>query len=120
MALDALCALYGADNEPWLAALLTACAGGSQSGVARQLGFSPTLVNLLVHGNYTKDLTAVEERVRRVLMGPLECPVMGPISDEDCRSNQALPFSNGNHQRIALYRACRRGCSHSTLKAGAK
>lgn len=111
-----LSATYGDRHADWLAALVEACAATSQAAVARRLDYSSTLINLLLNGKYEKDLTEVERRVRRVLMGPLDCPVMGPISDADCRENQALPYSPANHQRVTLFRACRRHCRHSSIK----
>jgi hypothetical protein len=116
-ALETMVAAYGAEHEPWLQALLTACEATGQAATARELGYSSTTVNLAINGKYDRDLTELERRVRRVLMGPLDCPVRGSISDEDCRSNQALPFSTSNSERVRLYRACRNGCPNSSIAA---
>ena len=63
----------------------------------------------------------IERAVReRVMMTRVECPVRGEISSAVCRSNQALPYSNANQDRVALYRACRRGCPHSSLTPGVR
>ena len=109
--------VYGEACLDWIEALAKACDATSQTAVATDLGYSRTVVNLVVNGRYDRDMAEVERRVRELIMGPVvvACPVLDEISSATCRSNQALPYSNANPSRVALYRACRRGCLHSAI-----
>jgi hypothetical protein len=108
---------YGAPLLDWMQVVATECDASSQTAVAVKLGYSRTVVNLLVNGLYDRDLRKVEQAVRMHLMGSVivKCPIKGEISTSVCQSNQALPYSNANSERVRLYRACRRGCIHSAI-----
>ena len=120
-ALERVQAAYGDALPDWIAAVAKACDATNQTTVAATLGYSRSAVNLLVNGKYDRDLVEIERAVReRVMMTRVECPVRGEISSAVCRSNQALPYSNANQDRVAHYRACRRGCPHSSLTPGVR
>lgn len=105
---------YGAPPD-WIVALARAVDQTSQSHMARELRCSASLVNLLIHNTYQRDRTNIERRIRTYLM-QVECPVLGRIEGETCRTHQAAPYSGANPTSIALYRECRGGCRFSALK----
>jgi len=89
---------------------------GSIQAVADRLGYSRTVVSLVLSDKYGKSTDALAAAVMSRLT-QLVCPVLGEISGEDCARHQAAPFAANNPQRIALFRACR-GCRHSRLGEG--
>lgn len=101
----------------WVEALRAECARTSQARTARRLGISASTVNQVLNGTYKADAARIEERIRGELMNErVLCPVMGEISKRKCVDVQALPFAATNPQRVALYKACRSGCPHSSLR----
>ncbi len=96
----------------WIDALRSEVQASSQSAVAKRLNYSPTAISLVLKGTYPGSLARVEARVRHVLLvGQVQCPLLGPLSLKDCLDHQARPFSPTNPQRAALHRACRT-CPH--------
>jgi hypothetical protein len=116
-ALDRVRRVYGEPCPDWIEELAEACDRSNQTAVAARLDYSRTVVSLALNGGYDRDLSNLEARVRRHLMGAkiVSCPVRGEITVTACRANQAAPFSNSNSARVALYRACRSGCPHSSI-----
>lgn len=104
--------------KEWIKALRAECRRTSQIRVARRLGVSATSINQVLGGNYKASTARIEQRVRGELMREtVECPVLGEITKRRCDDEQRRPFASTNPQRIAVYKACRSGCSHSGLKA---
>lgn len=95
-----------------------ACAQSSQAAVARKLGYSPAVVNLVLKGTYTGDLNKVK-RIIKVRLGTshIECPVLGKISTDECTKEQGKPFSASNSHRVRLFKACR-SCPFNTKRKG--
>ena len=99
-------------SRDWLEVLEGACMKpSSQAEVARRLGVSATMVNLVLKGTYKGNLQRLETLVRGTLMNEsVTCPVLGEISKRRCLDEQARPFAVTNPQRVAVWRACRGGC----------
>lgn len=92
------------------------CKRRSQTAVARLIGYSPTVVNRILKGNYEGDARAVQKAVEGALMGAtVTCPVLREIAANRCLEIQGLPFAATNPTRVALFHACRSGCAHSRL-----
>lgn len=99
----------GAVLPEWVQLLARECAASSQNQVARRLGYSSTLVSLVLRGKYTGDMQAVEAAVRGLFENLcVACPVLGEITPLDCRDWQkkARTFSTENSQRVRMFRAC--------------
>ncbi len=101
----------------WLTVLQQHCQATSQTKVAAKIGYSPAAVNQVLKDKYKGDLKAVESAVKGAFMGnTVTCPVLGDIGSNKCQSHQRRKFANTNPQRVALYRACRAGCPHSSIE----
>ena len=112
-------AAWGAPLPEWVAALAAEADRTSQSATARRLRYSPAVVSCTLKRSYKGSLSAVEGRVRDVLMrASVVCPVLGTIASERCLTEQAAPFTGTNHVRVRLYRACRNGCPNSRIGGG--
>jgi hypothetical protein len=104
------------NKEEWFLALEAKVYASSQAQVARDLGVSTTMINMVLHNKYKGSLETIRNRVEgRYLKQTASCPVSGEISIDTCRDNQNRPFSSTNPLRVRLYRACRGGCPHSSL-----
>ncbi|MDI3260060.1 MAG: hypothetical protein QJR02_10230 [Sinobacteraceae bacterium] len=104
----------------WLELLRAACASSTQAAVARRLGYSSTVVNQVLKGTYSGDLQRVKAAVEGALMqAEVDCPVCGSIPRQRCVEHQRAPFRATSPMSVQLYRACRGGCPHSLLPAGA-
>ena len=117
--LDPMVRARAAWGEPpdWVAALAHACQGATFHQIACRLGYSAGTIHDVLSARYAAGLDGIEAAVRAVLMGrAVTCPVLGEISGETCRTHQRAPYAGGNPRRVALYRACRSGCAHSTLE----
>jgi len=99
---------WGETLPPWIAALARACDEGTQTDVARRLGYSVAVVNTVLRGTYRGDTKRVETAVRGALMAEtVACPVLGEIDKQRCLAEQAKPFAATSSLRVQLYRACR-------------
>lgn len=104
-------AKWGGEVPDWVAAMAQACADSSQNAVAARLDRSAALVSQVLRRKYPGDLSAVEERVRGVLMAKaVACPALGTLPVHECQDwrIKARTFSNHNGVRVRMYRACRR------------
>lgn len=100
---------WGEALPDWVVTLAKQCAITSQNKVARRLGYSSTLVSLVLRRKYNGDLDAVETAVRGAFENlSLQCPAMGEISVLECRhwQQRSETFSNENSQRVRMFRAC--------------
>lgn len=111
---------WGPDMPDWLLVLATACDRASQSKVAKQLGYSGSVVSAVLNRKYNGDYLSVEKSIRGALMAEtLGCPVLGDISTKLCLEHQkrARSFQPTSSLRVRLYKACRGDCLHSRLNS---
>lgn len=86
----------------------------TQAQVARDLGYSASAVNQVLHGKYKGDTEAFYRAVLEVFGGTIvTCPVLGQIPLKDCAQNQRKPFGGQNSQAVRLYKTCR-DCENNT------
>ncbi len=102
---------WGVNPPPYVQALAEACEmSGSQSQVAKRIGYSPAVVSTVLKNTYRGDLTAVEDRVRAVLMSDtVDCPAVGQeIELATCLEHQAhvKARNRSNAFRITMMRHC--------------
>ncbi|WP_010142194.1 hypothetical protein [Oceanicola sp. S124] len=103
---------WGDDLPDWVMTLARECANTSQNKVARQLGYSATVVSLVLRRKYPGDLKAVETAVRGAYEDlSITCPALGEVSPQVCQEwrTKARKFSTENSQRVRMFRACN-GC----------
>lgn len=108
-------AAWGDALPAWIQVLAEACSTSTQAAVAKRLGYSSTVVSLVLSNNYKNgDLARIEKMVRGVLMAEtVECPRLGGIALNDCLEWQGKPYFPTSSHRVEMYRACRSGCPHS-------
>ncbi|WP_261398087.1 hypothetical protein [Maritimibacter alkaliphilus] len=102
---------WGDTMPDWIRTLAQACADSSQNQVARRLGYSSTVVSLVLRNKYVGDIVGVELAVRGTFENLcIACPVLGEIPLLDCRDWQqkARTYSNENSMRVRMFRACNR------------
>ncbi len=79
----------------------------SASAIARELGYSPTVISLVLGGKYAGDTTKVLEKVAEVYSTEeVICPVMGAIKLSRCRAEQRKESSPTSPQRMQLATTC--------------
>lgn len=104
------------DEPVWIATLREQCRAKTQSVVAKEIGYSPAVVNQVLQSKYKGDSLRVEKAVRGAYMGEtVKCPIKGEIPVNHCMEIQKQPYASTNPQRIRLYRACRAGCVNSQI-----
>lgn len=110
-------AAWGDEVPAWIVALAEACNATTQAAVAKRLGYSSTVVSLVLSNNYGNgDIGRIEQMVRGALMAEfVDCPRLGAIARNDCLEWQGKPFAATSAHRVEMYRACRGGCPHSRL-----
>ena len=78
---------------------------------------SEALISQVLNGKYAGQTARLQRLVEGYYMGlSVVCPVLGEITRDRCDHQQRLPFAATNPVRVALFRACRTGCPHSTLE----
>ena len=118
--IDVVYLSWGNTPPNWVLRMGIECYEDSQAAVARQIHYSPAAVNMVLKNRYSGDLSRVESAFRGAFMGATaDCPVLGEIPTNDCLAHQRRPFEPTNGRRVALYRACRAGCSHSRIETEA-
>ena len=96
----------------WREALKFACQQKTQAKIAKQLGYSPTTISLVLNGEYKGNDKNIQEAVEKHLLKvTVLCPVIGEITKLHCGENQQKPFSSASRQSVKLYKACRE-CKH--------
>lgn len=107
------------DNPPqWIMQMADECNRSSQSSVAKKMGRSPSLVNMVLRKKYSGDMEDVKGRFEAAFMtGAVQCPVLGEISGPDCLKNQAKPYNPGNHMAVRLFVGCK-NCPFNQCKKG--
>ncbi len=109
---------WGEAVPDWVFMLATACDRTSQNAVAKQLGYSGSVISAVLKHSYIGGYDNVEKTVRGALMAEtLDCPVLGDLPQHICLRHQKHAM-NGNptsSMRVQLSRMCRGGCIHSRL-----
>ena len=101
-------------DTAWIEILRAACTAGSQREMARKIGYSVTVVSQVLGGTYKGDLARVKAAVEGALMQTeVECPVCGVIPRQRCVEHQRKPFMHTSPMRVALFKACRGGCTNA-------
>lgn len=103
-------AAWGEAMPAWIADLAQECEASSQNKVAARMGYSAGLISQVLRAKYPADLAAVEEIFVGVFQSAtVECPRLGRIPGQDCRSYraQAKEFQPTSNFRAQMYRACR-------------
>lgn len=105
----------------WVAELAALADREGLKGAGKRIGYSTGAVSTVINGRYAGDMTRVEEKVRGALMGVVvACPALGEIGRDACLDWQKKPFAATSAIRVAVFRACRGGCPHSTLGQSAR
>lgn len=102
---------WGDALPDWVQALAEACDLTSQNAVAKRLKRSAPLVSNVISHKYAADMTAIEERVRGVLMkAVVDCPALGELPTDVCQTwrQGSRRFAGHNALRVRMYRACNR------------
>ena len=110
---------WGTYPEDWMLVLAQETdRRGSAREVAEIIGYSPSIISAVINGSYNGTYRHIEQAVRETLMRlSVECPVLGNISGEKCSGHQRVKTVTAtNPQTVRLFRACRSGCPHSSLK----
>jgi len=113
---------YGEALPEWVAELAKLANRTTAAAAGRKVGIGASTVTQLINGSYgAKDWSAIETRVRGVLMKEtVTCPILDEISKDHCLDEQNKPFTGTSAVRTALYNECRSGrCPHSRLKVEA-
>ena len=79
---------------------------GSNAAAARRLGINRASVSTLLANKYPAS-TARMEKTIMAWAALVECPILGPITGEQCQTERKKPFVGSNPTRVRLYRACR-------------
>lgn len=80
----------------------------SQPQVGRELGYSASAINQVLHGKYKGDTDAIYQAVYETYGGTkVACPVLGQIPLKECVKKQKLPFGGQNSMAVELYKNCR-------------
>ncbi|KQZ14336.1 transcriptional regulator [Mesorhizobium sp. Root554] len=102
----------------WVAELAACADREGLRGAEKRVGYSASALSTVINNRYPGDVARVEEKVRGALMGAtVTCPALGEIGRDACLDWQKKPFAATSSIRAAVYRACRAGCRHSSLKA---
>ena len=78
-----------------------------QAEVARRLGVSAAAISQIRSGKYQAAPDEILRKVVEVFGGlAIECPCLGEIPLSKCAQERKKPFQIGNHQAVALWKAC--------------
>lgn len=112
---------YGDALPEWVEELAKLADKTSAAAAARRVGIGSSTVTQIINGSYgAKDWSAIESRVRGVLMlEEVICPVLDVITKDHCLDEQGKKFTGTSAARTSLFHACRSGCPHSRIKGDA-
>jgi hypothetical protein len=80
---------------------------GSQSAVAKNLGYSPAVISQALQGIYPGDTDKLAAKVVEIYGNEIvQCPLLGVISLGKCVNNQQLPFSSANPLAVEMWATC--------------
>lgn len=110
---------YGEDLPDWVEQLAIEADRTSQKRVSERLGYTVGAVNAVLGKKYKADTSAIETRVRGILMSDkIICPMLGEIGPHKCRDwrdrQRRGMAANSLHIRMAA--ACRT-CSRNESPA---
>ena len=101
----------------WLDILRQQVADHGQPSVAELLGISAATVSLVVNEKYKGDMNRIEKLVEKAFLQKcVNCPVLGDLPLFECMKHQVRKGISSNPLYMQLYKACRSGCHHSSLK----
>ncbi len=87
---------------------------GSQSKVAKKLGYSTTAISQALNGNYGGALDRLLKRVEEVFgTRAVLCPLFGEIRHTRCVEERRTPFSLASAWQTQIYKTCRK-CEFNT------
>lgn len=87
---------------------------GSQSKVAKRLGYSSTAISQALSDTYGGSLDILLTMVEEVYgTRVVPCPVLGDIMFPECVATRRRQFSTANPHRVRMYRACK-ACRFNT------
>jgi DNA-binding transcriptional regulator YdaS (Cro superfamily) len=87
---------------------------GSQSKVAKRLGYSSTAISQALSNSYGGSLDILLTMVEEVYgTRVVSCPVLGEIVFPQCVLERRRPFSTSNPHRVKMYKACK-SCDFNT------
>ena len=115
---DLIARAHEAWGEPpdWVLVLAEACMETTQTAVADQVGYSPSVIGQAIGKTYRGDMSRVEDRVRGALLREkVRCPVLVEVTRDECLNWQKERFSTASGLNIKMHRACRSGCPNSRL-----
>lgn len=79
---------------------------GTKAAAASRLGINRASVSTLLANKYPACTNKMEKTIM-AWSSLVQCPVLGPITGEECQTEREKPFVGSNPRRIQLYRACR-------------
>lgn len=104
---------WGDEPPEWIAALFDFASKHGYRAAGDQIGYSPSVVSLVLAGRYPGRLDRVENAARKVLIdGIRACPVLGQIAAGTCRRYRSSEPPTTSPLALATWRACRNGCPH--------
>ena len=87
---------WGEDAPRWVVVLAERCTEERQAAVARRLEVSASMISAVLSNTYTAkggSTAGLEAKVRGAYMGEtVDCPVLGEIGTDRCRTEQREPF----------------------------
>lgn len=99
----------------WIAALSDFALKHGFRAAGDQIGYSPSVVSLVLAGRYPGRLDRVEAATRKVLIdGIRSCPVLGQIVAGTCRRYLSPEPPTASPLALTVWKACRDGCPHFT------
>lgn len=94
-------------DEEWVQVLNDAIDQRGKGEVAEALGCSTALVHQLATARYSSPIDGWRQRVMAELARDrVQCPVLGVISTDECRSHRNRDFAATNPTRVELFRTC--------------
>jgi hypothetical protein len=114
---------WGEQISAWQLLLAEMCDKTSQAKIATKLGYSASVISMVLKNKYPGDLKAVETAVQGAFLDvTVECPVLGEIGAHKCISKQRARLVATSNTNIRLWRACRgeegrKPCQHFKGKA---
>lgn len=109
---------WGFAMPEWVNMLARMADASSQAQVGKEIGYSGSVVNAVLHNSYIGNLAKVEKAVRgRFMSKTVQCPVLGELAAHTCLQQQKLAgsFSTSSSFRMRMARACKGGCPHSQV-----
>ena len=107
---DEIAKQYWGDDVPdWVMRLAEQCMASSQNQVAKNLGYSASVVNQVLRHKYAGNLTNIEDVVRGKFMAEVvDCPYLGRLPKHECKGwrDKARKFVGSSPFRVRMFKAC--------------